>query len=409
MRIASDTGGVRRVLVCLALVACGDDGGGVIVNDSGTPDEFVACPRNRTGVCNPLTQAGCPAGEKCTWILNALEPQYVGHIGCVPDGTAAVGEACRYGPPGCDGYDNCREGAVCSDFQGGEGICKQICDQQGGFPECDAQHTCVVYSGLFTTGETTPAAAGVCDLACNPLTDNDFDGSGTASTKTTSACGSDPTIGCYGYPSFGTYPQTTWSCTSEANPTLALRHRAPCTQANGCAAPTPFVNSCSQGYLPLLFETTNSSTVICVAMCKPKNCYAGNCGTNNDNRLGEAPHRCTTPDRAGTFDTSPGGEHCRYLWSFEIDQQGSYLPSPTSNAVGFCFDHSKYLYDTNSDNVPDTVLPACASLPDGFATSSPYDGAADLGCVDTTHANLAHGKRIAPALDVRVLTTRTAK
>ncbi len=380
-----------------------------MVHDARMPDAYVEVEK----LCNPLTQAGCAAGDKCTWLVNAFTPAYLGHIGCAPDGTANVGEACGYAEPNGSayGYDNCRKGSVCSNYQGGDGVCKQICDQMGGFPQCDTQHTCVVYDELFDVGSATPAAAGVCDIACNPLTDNDFDGAGTASNKTTSACGSDPTIGCYGYPSFGTYPQTTWSCTSEANPTLALRHRAPCTQANGCADPTPFVNSCSQGYLPLLYETTNSSTVICVAMCKPKNCYAGNCGTNNDNRLGEAPHRCTTPDRAGTFDTSPGGEHCRYLWSFEIDQQGSYLPSPTSNTVGFCFDHSKYLYDTNSDNVPDTVLPACASLPDGFGGSGRYDGAADLGCVDTTHANLAHGKRLAPApaLDVRVLTTRVAK
>ena len=45
--------------------------------------------RHRCGLaCNPLTQAGCAAGEKCTWLLDALTPpQYVGHIGCAPDGT----------------------------------------------------------------------------------------------------------------------------------------------------------------------------------------------------------------------------------------------------------------------------------------------------------------------------------
>jgi hypothetical protein len=26
----------------------------------------------------------------------------------------------------------------------------------------------------------------------------------------------------------------------------------------------------------------------------------------------------------------------------EIDEQGKYLPSATSNTVGFCFDHGKY-------------------------------------------------------------------
>jgi hypothetical protein len=267
---------------------------------------------------------------------------------------------------------------------------------------------------LFYTGDTTPAAAGVCDVACDPLADNDFDGSGSASTKSGSACGSDATIGCYGDPSFGTAPHTKWSCREDihadaAQPT-GLRHRVQCMTATGCAdsGAVISVNSCNQGYLPLLRESTTTSTAICVALCKPKNCYAGNCGANDDDRLGEAPHRCQTPDRVGSFDTSPGGEHCRFLWSLEIDDQGHFLRSPSSDTVGFCFDHSKYLYDSNGDNMPDTPMPACASLPDGFGTSSPIDGAADLGCVDTTHAQLATGKapRTRPLLDLRPLVHR---
>ena len=356
--------------------------------DSGL-DAYVHCPPKQRSGCNPLTQAGCSVGEKCTWIVDQLTPQFFGHIGCAPEGSAAVDAPCMYGPPGCDGYDNCADGLVCSDRSGAIGICKQICDQQGGQPTCDAQHACVVYPGLFNTGDSTPSAGGVCDHACDPLTENDFDGSGSASTKSTTVCGSDATVGCYGYPSFGTPPRTAWSCMSEKHPQLELGHRVQCSTANGCADPGPtlYVNSCNQGYLPLLRESTAVSTAICVALCKPKNCYAGNCGPNDENRLGEAPHRCTNPDRAGTFDTSANGEHCRFIWSFELDDQNNFLRSPTSDTLGFCFDHSKYLYDSNNDNVPDTVYPPCASLPDGFGSGSAL-GAADLGCVDTTHAQL---------------------
>ena len=156
----------------------------------------------------------------------------------------------------------------------------------------------------------------------------------------------------------------------------ALRHRAR-------APDIAWRNACSQGYLPMLVESTNVTVVLCIALCKPMNCYLGNCGSNDENRLGEAPHRCNATDRVGSFDTSANGEHCRYFWSAEIDSQKGFLPSPWSNAVGFCYDHSE-----------DTMLgppPPCATLPDGFGSGNTV-GAADVGCVDTTHANLAPGQ-----------------
>ncbi|HEX5064352.1 MAG TPA: hypothetical protein VFV99_33485, partial [Kofleriaceae bacterium] len=307
-------------------------------------------------------------------------------------------DACMFGAPGALGYDACKKGAVCGNYRGGTGECKQICDQQGGQPACDAQHVCVTYSGLFSTGDTTPAAGGVCDLACDPLADNDFDGSGTL-VKTGTTCGSSASNGCYGYPSRGTALPTGWSCGADVNVAesqpAGLRHRVQCTTTNNCADPGPviYVNSCNQGYLPLLRESTMVSTAICTALCQPKNCFMGSCGGgNNPDRLGAAPHRCQVPDRMGSFDTTAGGESCRYIWSFEIDDQGNFLRSPTSDTVGFCFDHGKYQYDSDGDNTPDTPLPACATLPDGFGSGSAF-GAADLGCVDTSHAvGLAQGK-----------------
>jgi hypothetical protein len=393
------------------LVACGGDKKPIVIDS-----QMVDAPEQ----CNPLTQAGCMAGEKCTWLLDAVTPQYVGHIGCAPDGTANPGEACMYGAPGATGYDACKKGSICGNYRGGAGECKQVCDQQGGMPACDAQHVCVTYSGLFSTGDTTPAAAGVCDLACDPITDNDFDGSGSDSARTTMTCGANAAVGCYGYPSFGTPPKTGWSCTSdinamEAQPT-GLRHRVQCTETNKCAGPnaTIYINSCNQGYLPLLRESTLVSTAICTALCKPKNCYLNNCGTNNADRQGEAPHRCTTPDRVGTFYNGGaadggayGGETCRYIWDFETDDMGMYLPSPTSDKVGYCLDHSKYQYDSNNDMMPDTFYPNCGKLTLlGDHNASPtmplvFWGAADLGCVTTTLAGLAAGKPV-PRSTVKV-------
>jgi hypothetical protein len=397
-----------RKLLCIAfafMAGCGgcDDGPNVVPIDM---------PPDVPMTCNPLTQAGCRVGEKCTWIVDALTPQYVGHIGCATAGTAAIGDACMYGSPGATGFDNCGAGAVCGNYRGGAGVCKQICDQQGGMPACDAQHVCVTYAGLFTTSSMSPAAGGVCDLACDPLADNDFDGAGTQ-TKTGTTCGTNPANGCYGYPSFGTPPTTGWSCGADVNMAeaqpIGLRHRVQCSEANKCADPGPtiYVNSCNQGYLPLLYESTGSTTVVCTAICKPKNCFSGSCGTNNADRLGESPHRCQGPDRVGSFDNGQAAEHCRYMWSFEIDNQGVFLRSATSDAVGFCFDHAKYLYDSNNDNMADTPLPACATLADGFGSGTTF-GAADLGCVDTTHAQLVTGKSITRRAfdDLRPLSTR---
>jgi hypothetical protein len=401
--------------LCIGVVtSCGGDKKDPV--DAMTPDGALAC--------SPLTQSGCAPGEKCTWVFDVLLPAYAGHIGCAPDGTAAVGDACMFGSAGATGYDACKKGAVCGNYRGGAGVCKQLCDPQGGALTCDAQHVCTSYANLFATSDTTmPALAGVCDATCDPLTDNDFDGSATTSMKTTTACGTTEAVGCYGYPSFGSSPATAWSCAddinaAEAQPT-GLRHRVQCTETNKCAdaGPTIYVNSCNQGYLPLLQESTLVSTTICVALCRPATCFAANCSINELNRLGTGGHVCKSPERLGSLNVSvtnanadDHGEHCRYMWSFEIDDQGNYLPSATSNSVGFCFDHGKYQYDSDGDNIADKDLPACGLLKNGFGSGTnpadplTYFGAADLGCVDTAMAGLAQGDQL-PADTLRKIKT----
>jgi hypothetical protein len=125
-------------------------------------------------------------------------------------------------------------------------------------------------------------------------------------------------------------------------------------------------------------------------MCAPLDCYAGNCGSNDSYRKGAAPHRCLSPDAVGLFGA---GEECQYLWVHELDGSGTYLPSTTSNTVGFCFDHSKYPYDPSGGNNPTTPLPSCKDVQlhaTGSNAADPltYFGADDLGCVSTTTAGL---------------------
>ena len=383
-----------RWLVVLALVAC--DGGGphLMVHPLDAPPDSCGY---YFGACNPLTQTGCNVGEKCTWALVPDHPP-LGYVDCAPEGTVPIGAACSYsetmhvdecGRLVTDTADNCVKGAVCSPVAGdGTGVCKQVCDNAGGNPMRDASHACVVQPGLFSTATSSPAAAGACDPACDPLADNDFDGSGSALSRTGSACGS-ATIGCYGIPSGGTPPRTQFWCEPELHYTTPLHHRTECTVATGCADATAdssiYVNSCNQGYEPLLRESTAVSTAICVAFCAPLDCYAGNCGSNNANSAGAAPHRCANPDALGAFGS---GEECRYMWFDELDGSGNWLHSPYSDSVGICVDHDAY------------GMPRCQDLPLAGSGSTP--GAAELGCVSS---QLATPRRLPRRFgsDVRLL------
>src|ERR1041385_4057156 len=68
--------------------------------------------------CDLFAQTGCGTNEKCTWLVDALTPQYVGHVGCAPidPSPAAAGAPCMYGMPGTTGYDNCDKGLVCGAY-----------------------------------------------------------------------------------------------------------------------------------------------------------------------------------------------------------------------------------------------------------------------------------------------------
>jgi hypothetical protein len=65
-----------------------------------------------------------------------------------------------------------------------------------------------------------------------------------------------------------------------------------------------------------------------------------------------------------------------FSWWLERDSTGALHRSATSDTVGLCVDHAKLGWAS------------CASLPDGFGSAG-APGAADYGCVDTTHAGFA--------------------
>jgi hypothetical protein len=336
-----------------------------------------------SGACDPLAQTGCNAGAKCTWIIDDTTTG-AGHTGCAFGGAVPIGGSCTRA---ANGVDDCVAGAVCTSWGDGT-LCRQICDLRDVGPLCDATHGCITASA-FTTSGPSPLA-GICVQSCDPLDDNDFDGSGSALTRAGSACGSDLTIGCYGEPRSG-HPTTTFMCLPDGGVGTTLFHRAVAGPAS-----VLHVDSCHQGYEPLLFEGTGSSNLVCVALCKPQSCFAGNCGSGDENRLGAAPHRCESPDAVGDFDTGSNGDQCTYLWWFERDPQNNNQPvlSRYSDAVGVCWNHSLYKYDPSGGNSPSITYPSCEQLQLHASGTDPtmpltYFGAADLGCVDSHTAGLS--------------------
>ncbi|MBA3539289.1 MAG: hypothetical protein H0T79_06645, partial [Deltaproteobacteria bacterium] len=322
-------------LLWLLIAACGfqkpadvkGDGGASVdapVSDAPSDGKSDAPADAFSGVCNPFTQTGCGANEKCTWFQEAAG---TGHLGCAPNGTVAVGGACMYTSTGAD---NCKVGAACT---GSPGTCKGICDLGSATPCGATTDSCSRFTGVFQS-EPDPPFAGLCDPQCDPLNDNDFDGAGPL-TRPSNLCGA-VDQGCYGTPSNGNAPGTKWSCAKDIHygaPAPGLVHKVQCTAANNCANPNIFLNSCNQGYIPMFLESTGSTTVICTALCKPKNCYAGNCGSESLDRLGAAPHRCNNTDARGSFSsaTTLNGDQCSYLWSYERDGAGALLRSAYSD------------------------------------------------------------------------------
>ncbi len=408
------------------LVACGSSSDNKIhiVDASGSGGS------GSDATCNPLTQTGCDTGEQCTWVYDLVSADgtnILGHVGCAPDGDKAVGASCTRNAAGAQGWDDCAKGGFCRVRRelvgpGGVGVCEAICDNNGGDPGCGSDAACVAYNGIFDVNDVN--VAGVCDVKCDPFADNDFQHQGSAApVRAGTKCQSYE--GCYGFPGrVSAATPTSFSCAREYNTDLHNRDECTDTSGNSLTSTNPLTrvgcgtasNGCSEGYMPVLIETTGSTVGVCTAMCKPATCYAGNCGGSasaTTNLLGDpaSNNRCDPNKILGTFvPAQPGngsgaqnGAQCTFNWDFEIDSSGNYYPSPFSDSVGWCESHDQYQYDSNKDGTltaADLAIPKCDTIPTpGFGTGSAGSdgtctaangcvGAADFGCVTTTLAGI---------------------
>lgn len=376
----------------VGLAACGGGSGNTVnLIDSAVGDGGMVL------TCNPLTQTGCQPTEKCTWIDDQDNPP-IGHVGCAPDGNIALGAACPATVAGPMGWDACVKGTVCL-----SGECKQICDVNGGAPTCDENHSCTRYADFFESGGT--AVAGVCDPACDPLTQDLKIGANKA------ACGSPtpamPNKGCYGYDEYSCAPtgMNGWPLTDRAMP-----------QTN--AAGNPYLNGCGPGFIPLFFEMTGSTRTLCSGFCSALE--TDNTQPNMGNGLGN-------PDALGKLPTAPmaiagdavcsaakkgsrPSSRCKFMWPYLEDDSTGELPlsfdqSIYRDTLGVCMAIEYFKYDRDGDMSATDDYPECNALvPNGAANM--YDNASFWGCLkrENTPAFTSSGKRkLAPALnDVRM-------
>jgi hypothetical protein len=298
------------------------------------------------GACNPVSQTGCGAGQRCAWIYTS---QTAGHTGCVADGTANLGAACAYGPLGATtGFDNCKKGTACI-----SSVCKTICNANAVPDACPTNYLCGLYANAPFDLDGT-LGIGFCDSTCNPLTQTrDSDGAAACGSSNPSA----PTLGCFGPVG------RSFTCAPIISTTK--------TQGVPAGAPT-YINSCAPGFLPLRPDSSTTSAPVCTAFCRP----AATSSANPSNAPGQAGSGFTCPDKGAA---SPN--ECRYFW-WMFEDTNPFMPSPHSNTLGVCFSYPNYRFDSNGDMSLDMAYPSCATL---SPTAHSYDlvltDAEAWGCV----------------------------
>ncbi len=278
---------------CEDPLSSGEDCGEGFTCTDGSCAEFVceSLGGGGSGSCNPVTQTGCAAGEKCAQIVENLEP-FVARTDCVPEGGVPVGQSCSR----CDGelgYDNCAAGSHCSN-----GSCSEICNV--GSDTCRSGNEgpfegsyCTLFQGVFTD------SIGLCVAACNPVEDTVVGGS-----IANNDCAA--TEGCYLNATRGTA-----ACSVVPAPAVDV------TQNDDCYGPASggcFLNGCASGFVALLNNAPeNADGTVCARYCTPVNTHsnaqAGAAGVND--KCGAA-----ALGAVGGTNGEPAEHQCRFVQNF---------------------------------------------------------------------------------------------
>jgi hypothetical protein len=309
---------LRRVAwVGVVWMACGGgdeaakppDAAAEVLADAASPDAAAAafCPEpapeagNGFESCNPVTQGGCAADEKCSWLVVQLDP-FLGRTDCVPDGTVAIGESCSEGDPGeATGYDDCAAGGLCM-----SGTCRAICDLTS--DSCCEGFACSSYTATFT--DDSQEDTGVCDATCDPVAQD---------------C-ADAARGCY-----------LQLFTGHATCSLAAPGAEELTQGDTCAndGASCFLNGCAKGYGAFLYAGDGLRRD-CTAFCRPVETYLVDPDGDGEGALvggadpdGGAPHDCAEAT------IGVPAHQCRFFQSYFVDMNSQPLDY-VSDAYGFC-------------------------------------------------------------------------
>lgn len=371
----------NRILGAAALAlaaACG--GGKAQLIDAGVDAQFA---------CDPIAQTGCMASEKCTWLVDidadsAKMTEEIGHIGCAPAtaGDIADGGACDDAKAGTNnGADSCAKGELCIARK-----CKPLCDPQATgvlvAGACKTNFACTTYAGVFTVSGG-PASAGVCEPACDPLTQQLKVG-----TTNIDACGAaDPTMPDSRTGTGGacvpTGDRSVWAC-APTFPDLYGKTDYKDPFLNPAKAPYP--NGCAAGFLPLFVDMEGSMHAVCNGICAPLKTDKVLGATDPVNQgdpnalvklVNEAAPKagngvCVEGKKGSTI-AGTHGEDCRFWWAlFQTDET-----SPYNDTVGFCFAYDKFIIPKSNPAMP---LKSCAELSPPQTAANDDDNAALQGC-----------------------------
>lgn len=278
----------------------------------GWPDySHVSCLPS--GNCNPVTQAGCAAEEKCAEKILSSEP-FLAQITCVPVGEIAEGDVCVEGQPDSDmAFDNCQAGLDCFG-----GVCAEIC---GSVPD-----TCRPEALPFDQGEHCTAnfqnhfnsETGVCSPACNPTDDTE-----SAGTIVNVGCGANESCG------FDPISVTTSCLATPEQSATQTQNEIPYGPSPGIA----FSNGCASGFTTLLRSTvgTPAGTPQCARFCTPSDSYWSAANTQVGTPAG-VDGKCETSalNLVGGVNDHNVAHQCRFI-------QGLYTDTTLSpESIGLC-------------------------------------------------------------------------
>ncbi len=335
----------------LGLVACG--GGG---DDSPTFADSGIDGGN-AAACNPVTQQGCEAGEKCGTLIESDMP-VLARTACVPNGSVPPGGMCTVGDPGATtGFDDC-EAEADQGFECVNGTCNEVCSRS---PNSCASGACVLFEGLFDdVGDGM--STGVCAPSCDPV----------AQDCTTM------TQGCY-----FDFNASAGICAGVPMPAQTATQNQPCY---GPAAGACYLNGCAKGFAALVPDDPDSMSpdFLCAFFCSPTNTSMNTTDGPGPATGIQAPEtQFDCKNDAGETRVGPGvgnAYECRFLNGFYADTQDV---SPT---IGFCVEAATWGSCTAFDvlacvNAANPMTdPACETATPGCFNSGdlPAEGRATL-------------------------------